>query len=193
MMSPIERRRGCGYRKIGKLYLVGSGLSRECDNLPYPIVECECCGWKPKFTRNFMWINKNYIKPHEDCSCDPRCPICHPESNDLTKYGLMWVGKRYYTPQSFIREALEMGVSKAIPLIPKGLVLGKTWVLLAHKECEFEDGKREGIFYAFIPQRIEMLVWEDTPEEKIKELEEKGITVIRVPRDAVEHDISYPL
>jgi hypothetical protein len=33
----------------------------------------------------------------------------------------MWVGSQYYTPESFIKEAQTMGVSKRIAKIPKDL------------------------------------------------------------------------
>jgi len=203
---PIESERGCGYRQVGKLYLVGFGIPYVCDNLPYVLDECDCCGYAPPFSRNLQWINKTYIRehrgqrkdPHSDkifgvCICPANCPICHPDANDLEKYALMWVGERYYTPKSFTLEAEKMGVSKAIPAIPKDLKLGETWVFLAHRKVMTHDGfdengfskgseEKPAIFYGFIPKKVEMLIWErEATEEKIKELKEKGITPVIVP------------
>ncbi|GAI78518.1 unnamed protein product, partial [marine sediment metagenome] len=39
------------------------------------------------------------------------------------------------SPEHFVKEALEMGVSKRIPFIPKELKLDETVVLLAHKKA----------------------------------------------------------
>jgi hypothetical protein len=124
----------------------------------------------------------------------------------------MWVGKKFYTPEAFVEEADKHGVSKAIKQIPAGVVLGKTWIMLAHpqgfKDLEAPDFQekwslwdsrgQEGpeplpetypaIFYAFIPQRVETLIYEsDATPEKIKELEGRGITVIIVPDKATDH------
>lgn len=125
---------------------------------------------------------------------------------------LMWVGSRYYTARSFAQEADEMGVCKAINQLPKGLVLGKTWIFLAHPKVpiymdleylEALEGWKLGeeardklapvppekpaIFYAFTPKRVEMLLPEEecTPE-KLKECAEKGITVIPVPESQMK-------
>jgi len=107
-----------------------------------------------------------------------------------------------------------MGICKAIKQIPKGLVLGQTWVLIAHpraiidrshpeykKAHEYwvsrgiDEGEKEpqppsypGVFYAFIPVRVEMLIYQSqaTPE-RIAELEVKGITPIIVPDEHIAH------
>lgn len=132
---PIEPKRGCGYRKVGGLYLCGSGMSIPCDMLPLELKQCELCGYEIPFTRAFIWINKKYIQHYSDshdkkkCSClkiTDKCPICTPERIQQDKYGLMWVGSIYYTPESFIKEAQQMGVSKRIAKIPKELKIGET-------------------------------------------------------------------
>lgn len=200
--------RGCGHRKVGKLYLVGEGIGIPCDKLPFEIKPCECCGFIPKFFRGFSWLHKNYLGEHDPCDCIPICPVCHPdtipeEKLNENKFMLMWVGKKFYTTIEFIKEAQEIGVCKAIPSIPKGLILGKTWVLLAHPECKFyesgffenKDGLAKGvpktgagIFYAFVPQRVEMLVPKsEATEDHITELEDQGITPILVPDEIKGH------
>lgn len=205
---PIEENRGCGYRIVGKIYICGEGLSTVCDNLPYSLEPCGCCGYEPQFTRGFSWLKKSFIKPHPGivwregnqhvvyCDCPKTCPICMPGNNYLEQYGLMWVGAKYYTPEEFISESNKMGVSKAINKIPKDLILGKTWVVLAHKKVpkireDFMSGEPDyipAIFYAFIPKAYEMLIWEkDATPERIAELEAQGITSILVPDDMPEH------
>jgi hypothetical protein len=214
-----ERERGCGYRKIGGLYLTGDpGLTLICDGLPLPLEPCGCCGFEPPFSRNLQRIQGEYISQAENrkhnrefvtwedykrkgfdetikCSCPPNCPICSTMKGFLEPgiFGLMFVGKKYYTPQSFIREAETMGICKRIPDIPKWLRLGETWVLLAHSEVPKvtleqlqtngmhmkEPEKMKAIFYAFKPQRIEMPVWKgEITDTEILTLESKGITVI---------------
>jgi len=108
--------------------------------------------------------------------------------------------------------------------MPKGLVLGETWVLLAHldavpaKQAEDECAacgkwKRHhadhgctdptllvqcqeyqvpkptpGIFCAFVPSAVELLLKESdaTPERREKELK-RGVTVVTVPDDDRDH------
>jgi len=127
----------------------------------------------------------------------------------------MFVGKKYYSTESFLDEATKMGISKRIPFVPKKLVLGTSVVYLAHPEAvevrespalqealaiiagppeqtkllEVETVKRVmGIFAAFRPQRVEMLVWEhELTDKKREELEKRGITPIPVPAGDLDH------
>lgn len=144
----VEAKRGCGYRKVGALYLCGSGIPTECDRLPFPIEYCPVCGSGIKFTQGFTWIDWSALAGQHDgqetehlisakvvCQDKIRpCYMCDPHSFSQP-YGLMWVGESFYTPQHFIEEAIGMGVSKKIPFIPKELKLGETVVLLAHKKA----------------------------------------------------------
>jgi len=186
---PSESLRGCGYRKVGSLYLCGTGIAVPCDMLPLELTPCPTCGFEIPFTRNLMRLNKQWVinkslKHHEEtegnCKCKGICPLCFPRKNILTHYGLMWVGERHYTPSGFVKEATKMGVSKKIPDVPKWLEMGKTWILLAHKKVPFykeifnstqnketkeniylrsEPEYKPAIFYAFRPQTIEMPIW----------------------------------
>lgn len=214
-----EGKRGCGYRKINGLYLVADpGSFFVCDGLPLPLIPCECCNYSPPFSRNFQWITQQYLQDiskskhgikfpciakNDVCSCHPKCPVCHSEDLPHTQYGLMYVSKQSYSPASFIKEAKLQGVSKRIPEIPKGLELGKTWVMLAHNKTpdqpldisnglvEKEPEYISAIFHAFIPQRVEMPVWKDSiTSEEIQLLEEKGITPILIentPENRAKH------
>jgi len=208
MLMAIEKIRGCGYRKVGALYLVGNGISVPCDMLPLELEPCPTCGFEISFTRGFMWISKEYInfqgnehRERDICKCGEDCPICFPIlSNDLKKYGFMWVGQKYYAPETFIKESKELGVSKRIAEIPKGLELGKTWILLAHKKVDTspelepkglkasEPQYKPAIFYAFRPTRIEKLIWKSqATRRKLNKLKKQGITPIIIPDGDKDH------
>lgn len=187
----IEKKRGCGYRKVGGLYLVGGGITMPCDRLPFVIKECECCGFKPPMFRGFSWINKKYLgKDHSvmlECNCFSLCPICHPGYYEEDKFGFMWVSHVYYTPASFIQEAKELEVSKRISYIPKDLKIGD-WVLLAYKPKKKDPEKDPYIFYAFKVQRIEKLIWESqATEDALKKLKDKDLTPVIVPDGDKDH------
>jgi len=216
----VEAERACGYRKVGGLYICGSGHGMECDRLPYELEVCPVCGSGVKFSRGFQWLDwKRYAGGHQgeetehlisariQCRCFVVCPVCAPVYQPQP-YGLLWVGESFYTPQSFIQEAIQMGVSKRIAAIPKNLKLGKTWVLFAHKhiieppdtgeqledliaqgQAGMKNEKLPGVFYAFRPQSVELLIWKSqaTPDY-IAELEKKNITPIIIPDGDVDHD-----
>ena len=183
-----EPMRGCGFRQVGKLYLIGHGTVIACPSLPLPLDPCKICGYAPAQYRDFMWVQKSYFKALKldnptGQACIPYCPVCYPESsNDQDRYGLMWVGRKYYTPESFIEEDKAMGICKAIKQRPKGLVLGESWVLLAHPQAvETHEDPAPGVFYAFKPTRIEVLIYKSqATSEYLAELEAKGITPVIV-------------
>lgn len=214
----FETVRGCGYRQVGKLYLVGSGIPWVCPSLPLDFKGCETCGYEPPIYRDYQVVSKAYIahiREPTGKACHPECPICYPGSNLIEEYGLMWVGRKHYTPLEFIEEAEAMTVSKAIKQIPKGLILGKTWVLLAHPDARIDKKDPDyvkkynhwvsrgidedepepkppaypGVFFAFIPDKVEMPIYESqaTPEY-IEELEGKGITPVTIPDSYDAHE-----
>jgi len=196
-LEGLEPRRGCGYRYVGKLYLVGAGIPITCHRLPIELPEaCPTCGWELKQHRGIQKIDFERIfgkceELDKDYECHPHCPVCNPPKKGY----LMWVGTKYYQRTiDFIEEADRLGVSKAIASIPKDFEVGKDWVYLAHPKAVWKSrknkdtltGKEEysvaGIFYVFRPIRVEVLVKEsDATEEKIKKLVERGITPILVP------------
>lgn len=168
----VEAKRGCGFRKVGGLYLVGSGNMVPCDRLNFPLEVCPCCNQGIKQSRGFTWIDFHaYAGVHTCtdglgqevpadvmfCRCRElaekgergRCPACDPMPGE--KYGLLWIGKKFYpSPDDFVREALGQGISKRISQIPKGLEIGVTWIMLAHPEAcakeiddpDIPDGKK---------------------------------------------------
>lgn len=213
----VEARRGCGFRKVGGMYLCGEYFHAPCDQMPFPLNTCPVCGQGIKVSRNCTRVNPYRLWGiHRDCQDLHRpCLMCDPL--DAHAY-IMLVGKTHYkTPFDFMREAHEMGISKRIPFIPKDLELGKTVIYLAHPKAvdvtipvalqqamDIVEGnqtrqpmlleterieKQLGIFCAFIPQRVEKLITESqaTPDE-LEKLGKRGITPVIVPDDDTDHN-----
>jgi hypothetical protein len=198
----LEMSRGCGYRKIGGVYLVcPAGAEVICGRFPYLIKPCPVCGERIRQTRGYQWITMStYFEgncqdnSHECHSVG--CPVCF--SDTLEKCLCMWIGKQHYTPESFLREAINVGVSKRIPVtgkvkeVPEGLEIGYTWCLLAHPQAGEEitttkEGKTKikkvpAFFMAFKPSAIEIVVSEEQAknEKYITDLRERGFTPVRV-------------
>lgn len=212
----VEKERGCGFRKVGGLYLVGDYVPVECDRLPYPLTVCPVCGGGIKVGRGFTKINPLQLLGYHDGCQELRaaCHMCRP-TDDIAY--LMNVGARYYTPESFLAEGLEQGISKRIAQIPKGFKVGITVIYLSHpKACVIQEPavvqqamgilqehgqtklcdadqqtKAAGIFCAFVPQRIERLYWQsdvDGMTEKEKDrLAKRGITPVGIPDGDNDH------
>jgi len=78
------------------------------------------------------------IDPAAHCK---RCPVCDPLNNmgdaePADQLGLMGVGEAHYpNPSDWSKEANLMGVSKRVGSLPKGLVIGKTWVVVTHPKA----------------------------------------------------------
>ena len=212
----VEELRGCGYRKVGGLYLCGEYTSVPCDQVPMPLTVCPVCGQGIKVSRGFTQINPYRLWGiHQDCEDRIRpCFLCDPK--DEPAY-IMLVGAGYYkTPEDFLDEANRLGISKRIPFISRGLELGRTIVSLAHSkafeamvepalqqamaiveesqtrqpklmEAERKE-KKLGIFCAFIPKRVEKLIWKsELTDEKREQLEKRGITPVPVPDGDRDH------
>ncbi len=211
-----ETKRGCGWRKIGGFYLIGSGMPVSCDALPIDLDPCGECGYEVPFSRNMQMVHSAYLTPKilfkhaspniarrdgkevlKNCKDNLPCPIC-----TLTfgkKFALMEVSSSAYTPESFIKEANKYGISKRINphILPNDFKLGETWVFLAHrdaiqvKEPKFLEGAetkhKRGIFYAFRPVRIEAMVKDNENPERIKELEDEGYNIVKLPHDDPKH------
>ena len=76
---------------------------------------------------------------------------------------IMWVGHKYYpAADDFIKEALNLGCAKRVPMLPKDIVPGKSRCFLAHDEGKKGQGM---IFGFFVISGIEIIIDE---EEKIK-------------------------
>lgn len=213
-MCAVEAKRGCGYRKAGGIYVVSGGIGEPCERLPIPIETCDHCK-RPaiEFTRSIQWVGVSYaLAKARACDFNPghctRCVICQPvlmerEADPKDEFAVMWVGESHYaTPMDWTREANQMGVSRRMNAIPKEMVVGKSWVVVAHNraietKCDTCDGRgrtgkagkdadecgtcegkgkvgKPGIFHAFRPRGYELVV---TPsmakQEWVKELQKK--------------------
>lgn len=222
-----EEKRGCGFRRAGGTYLVSDGLGEPCERLPLPLDACPTCGCGVKQSRGFQWIKPSLlfdnpkIKPCGSASDKPsgnvglrehchHCLVCTPNlleahGDPKDKLGLMWTGEKFYkTPQDWSLEAAKLGVSKRVATIPKGLVLGKTWIFVAHPKgvdeayMSKEEGElcetlkhrfKPGIFHVFVPKRVELIVTPSMAQEDwVKEMVEKqGVTLVHVPEDDPDH------
>lgn len=172
-----------------------------------------------KPTRGWTWVDADRLLAHKGCTFGPEeCGRC-PFADSVGRAGLLWVGGAFYpTPDDWSREAAEMGVSRRIPAVPKGLEVGKTWVLVAHREAitsaclncqgapdwaDAHEGRvcdgcggtgavgAPAIFRAFVSTRIEYVVKGDETEEELTRLVDRGIEPVKVipVGDAVD---SYP-
>lgn len=217
----VEAARGCGYRKAGGLYLRAEFQGEPCERLPVPILPCSVCDGCIKFSRSYQWVKTEYIlsgaKSCENLSTCGSCPVCRPDAlawfaEPKDRVGLLWIGKQYYeSPADWLKESRELGVSRRIAAIPKGFVIGKTWVFVAHPDaimkkcpsgcnsggtsngkCRTCDGQgligTPGIFQVFRPQRIELVVTPSMKNEAwVDELVERGVTLFEVPEDDPDH------
>jgi hypothetical protein len=130
-----RKKRGCGYRKIGGLYLFFDASNvRGCYRLPFPLPgACPCCGEEIRQTRAPRKFNAQKVLGNaEGSGCSSNCPVCYPPETA----GLMWVGKEYYTPDEFRAEAYSLGISKRIPNVPEGLKPGDLFFFAHPKAVE---------------------------------------------------------
>jgi hypothetical protein len=193
-MTSVEIRfdqvRGCGTRKAGGLYLVADGPSASCGRLPLPLPVCGTCGHGFKPTRGWPWVTvpAAFLESESQACAEShcaRCPLCptRPE----VRVGLLWCGEAFYaTPADWLREAAAQGISRRIATVPKGFVVGETWVLMAHRKALMgvADGGevtyQAGIFHTFRPTAIEYVVTGIETEEDLAALRKRGITPVRV-------------
>jgi hypothetical protein len=200
----FDKIRGCGWRKPGGLYLVTPRLNAPCCKLPLPLTVCPCCGEGIRLARGWTWVNLNALFPHKRCESElMQCPLknvghLHTPPEHFNRVGLIRIGEKYYPEVSdFLEESAELGVSRRITAVPKGFVLGETWVALAHKKAVTTtlldisevDGFRiegsstihtPGIFTVFKPTAIEYITTGEETEEVLQNLIERGITPVRI-------------
>jgi hypothetical protein len=189
----IEPKRGCGYRKRGGLYLVTGGKGRPCGKMPLQLDVCPTCHGGIKPARGWTWIDPTPLFTGRDC--DAEAAGCHTcplrDLLDLGSVGLIWIGEKFYpTPESFVREAAAMGISRRITAVPKGFKPGETWVLLAHRRVKLPTGETApGAFYLFRPSRIEKIVTDEEARDELEmaKLEARGIVPFIVPADDPDH------
>lgn len=181
----VEARRGCGYRKIGGLYLVSSGIALPCCKLPLLLHVCPTCSQGVKQTRGWTWIDpvKLFIGPtlaHTPDACaDPaRAPYCPAaDLGAMGRAGLLWIGERFYpSPSHFVAESDSLGISRRLSALPRDLEIGKTWVFLAHpKACNVNGEWQAGVFRIFKPERVEKIVKQSDFDVIVTEQAARGI------------------
>jgi hypothetical protein len=199
IQTVIEKKRGCGFREPGGLYLRTDGIGRICGALPIELVVCPTCHQGIKPARGWTWINiATLVSERKECVKDGGCGDCPIADAMIQTAGLIWIGAKFYkTPTDFARESNEMGISRRITMVPRGFKLGETWVAVAHRKAipVWKDPeKREldykpGIFHIFKPSRIEYVVKEFDPQDKLEKLEKRGITLVRVIREQQEMEV----
>lgn len=190
IQTRYDRIRGCGWRQPGGMYLVSDGLMASCGRLYLPLTVCHICGYGIKPARGWTWVKiPTFVLEADPTFCDKRyceqCPLCPVREEEAA--GLLWCGKAFYkTPEDWIREANEQGVSRRIGVLPHGFEAGKAWVLIAHREAiqgVNEDGKivmQPGSIHAFKPQAVEYVVRGNETEEELASMEKRGITPVRI-------------
>jgi hypothetical protein len=193
-----EARRGCGYRKVGGLYLVADGFGTHCCKIPFDLTVCPTCHAGIKQSRGWTWIDP---RPFTNTQCTAKNQRIHCPLNALPdRVGLIWIGAEHYpSPGDFSIEVARMGLSRRIKAIPRGFKLGETWVLFAHPRGRFvaaDDGVtiRTGnwiaqVFLAVQPGRIEQIVTDIMAKdhEAMAALQARGITPVIVPWNDPDH------
>lgn len=195
----VEARRGCGYRKVNGIYLCSDGPGMACCKLPILLHVCPTCGGGIKQNRGWTWIDpRPWIagKCARNALMCPLNPLHNPEALG-DKVGLVWIGTRFYeTPEHFLTEARNMGVSRRIKAVPRGFKLGEHWVFFAHphvqRSINTETGETEwlgGVFHVMRPTRIEKIVTQTMAQdaEAMAKLAKEGITPVVVPDDDKDH------
>ena len=194
----VEPRRGCGFRKVGGLYIVGGKLQDDCCKLPIPLHVCPTCAQGVKQTRGWTWIDP---RPWLTERCSLRKPLCPASTPELLgeRVGLLWIGRAFYpTPGAFQHEAAIYGVSRRIAALPRGFKLGEHGVFLAHPEAVWIDDQETrphgwprapGIFSIFKPTAFEKIVTETqaADHDLMDDLLKRGITPVIVPDDDPDH------
>jgi hypothetical protein len=212
----VEAKRGCGYRKVGGMYLVSGKLNAGCNWLPYELSVCPCCGEGIKQARGWTWISPKKLFANKSCAL-PTCGFC-PVSNPPERGGLIWVGGKFYPePEDFMAEARSMGVSRRINTVPHDFVVGETQVYFAHPKGikklvemtpdeqaaymltptleEMLAGRKmkeesfPAIICSFVPTAIEILVTESQSLDAdfMAGLAKRKLTPVIVPDDDPDH------
>jgi len=211
----VDSLRGCGWRKPGGIYLMSDGIGVECLALPIPLHVCPTCGHGVKPARGLTWVEPDALlagRHHTQVDLPHAgCPLNEPGLMG-DRAGLLWVGESFYaSPNEWLSEGRRMGFSRRLNAVPRGFVVGETWVLTAHRKAvpvgwlapdgngheSFLEAEAElvasgggelspvfepGIFHVWRPDRIEYVVTGDETEEELDKLERRGLTLVKVER-----------
>jgi len=193
----IEPKRGCGYRKVGGIYLVADGPGVPCGRLPIPLTLCPTCGAGIKQTRGWTWVDLPPLVEAAGLQCQASLEVCFVcplrDPRKIGRAGLLWIGEQFYpTPDHFTFEAATLGISRRIKAVPPGFKVGETWVLLAHPKTirVVSEGRSHiaGIFRVFKPQRVEVIITESQSEDPVFVGRwQDGYTPVVVPDNDRDH------
>jgi hypothetical protein len=180
-----EGARGCGFRKPGGLYLINRNEGTPCGRVPFPLDLCPCCGEGFRPSRGYRWVDgERLLQDAPACEFESDCrETCSFRPGNEASVGralLIWISPTHYpTPHDFMNESERMGISRRLSgdKIPRGMIVGETWVFLAHKEAV--NGK-PGVFHAFVPEQVEYVVRGDETDEQIDKLIARGIAPVNV-------------
>lgn len=189
-----EGKRGCGWRKVGGLYLVTKHPGWNCGRLPIPLTTCPCCGAGFKPARGWTWVDTALLfKDIPMCQTPDKCTFCAlHDPTTLGRAGLLWVGEQFYgRPAAFDEEVRTAGISRRINQVPLGFKAGETWILLAHRrailtgplELGQEPGWTPGVFHVFRPEQIDVIVDGTESDEQIERYIERGFVPTLVVRE----------
>lgn len=191
IQTVYEGKRGCGFRKVHGLYLRSDGETMQCGKFPLELTVCPCCGNGIKPARGFTWIDLAKLAVGKQCKNEGhQCNVCPASQENLAKIvkcGLIWVGEKFYkTPNAFVTESFQMGISRRINFVPKDFVVGETWVALAHEKAipHLHEGApatfTPAIFSLFLPDRIEIVVTGEESDEEIEGYLKRKLTPVKV-------------
>lgn len=210
----VERKRGCGYRGPGGVYLCDDGPLGSCGKLPLELKVCPTCSQGIKPARGWTWVEPIPLFLQEPClqsaRLDGPCAGCILGGRlpTLERAGLIWIGEQYYkTPEEFSREVVEVGFSRKLSCVPNDFEVGKTWVLVAHrkalqkvcdecggifypvcetKACEKGQIYTPAIFGVYRPTRIEKVVSGDETDEEIESWVKRGIIPVKIQQSVLD-------
>lgn len=171
--SMTEARRGCGWRKVGGLYLMGEKGGIACCKLPIPLPKhfCPVCGLDHTVhqTRGWSWMDPRPLIESKMCTnVEPAtagdgfhqvfyCPAMDPAQMG-DKVGLLGIGAQFYpTSTAFLFEAERMGISRRIANVPRGFRLGETWVFLAHPKTIRRPGVSMTVTITGLDGKVDLL------------------------------------
>jgi hypothetical protein len=196
----VDALRGCGWRKPGGLYLISDGIPSACTLLPVKLGHCPTCSAGMKPARGWTTVDgwavvtnggERTCTGHNHGGLTFPCPL-EEGLKEQRKAGLLWIGGIFYKhPEDWTAEAHRLGVSRRIARLPNDLEIGKTWVLVAHRDAlpsdEIgNDGQPKmlpAIFHAFRPDRVEYVTRGDESDEEIERMRKRGITPVKVVRE----------
>jgi hypothetical protein len=153
------------------------------------------------------WTKEAFLRDTKFCSeaSNASCWLC-ADPGKFERTGLLWIGGKFYpSPTAFMKEGLQMGFSRRIRAVPQGFRIGQP-IFLAHRKTierpPIEEDflrnpklKRDeliisvpGIFYVWIPERIEKIFNEsERSTESVQDAEKRGIVPVFVPDNDPDH------